>query len=231
MPLSQRQKENIAAWLRSMNKKEMPPTNWRWFRVFANLCLIKVCGVPYRELKDEMSSDLNLLDTFYLQDGWSADGPWQTTEQAANEEAKATLTGRRDAIGTGRQADYYSGSFAIQFSQLLYSKFANDFDGARCETYRQRARAFGDQFWRYFDSQGMYSRLQNMFKHHDNQFNRISNSFRTFLDLSICLRRVFCCVSLCRYHEPARALGIPWPCKRISSATPEMVGSQLGRYL
>ncbi|KAM0425901.1 hypothetical protein ACHAPT_008839 [Fusarium lateritium] len=153
-PLSDRQKGNITAWLKSMNGKEMPPTNWRWFRVFSNLALTKVCGVLYENVKDKMNADLEILDTFYLYDGWSADGPWQTPEQAEREYQQTLTTGRRDAIGVGRQVDYYSGSFAIQFSQLLYSKFANDIDGSRCDLYRQRARDFGAGIWRYFNSQG-----------------------------------------------------------------------------
>ncbi|KAF4984322.1 hypothetical protein FZEAL_473 [Fusarium zealandicum] len=157
-PLSDSQKKNVTAWLRSMNGKTMPPNNWRWFRVFSNLALVKVCGVPYKEVQDEMKMDLDLLDTFFLRDGWSADGPWQTVEQAEREKTQAQETGRRDAVGTGRQADYYSGSFAIQFSQLLYSKFAYDIDRPRCEVYRQRAREFGARIWRYFDSEGMSNR-------------------------------------------------------------------------
>ena len=57
-PLSQEEKENVGAWLRSINGLEMPNTNWLvlmriicgkyllgmyrlWFRVFANLGLKK----------------------------------------------------------------------------------------------------------------------------------------------------------------------------------------------
>lgn len=57
-------------------------------------------------------------------------------------------------MGKGRQADYYSGSFAIQFSQLLYTRFAGDLDPERCEKYRAQAREFGKGFWRYFDQDG-----------------------------------------------------------------------------
>ncbi|EWG39678.1 hypothetical protein FVEG_02413 [Fusarium verticillioides 7600] len=153
-PLNEDQKKNLKNWLKSIRGKKMPPTNWRWFRVFCNLALVKTCGLPFSEVKQEMDSDLELLDSFYIGDGWSADGPWQTVEQARQEQELAEKTGRRDAVGTGRQADYYSGSFAIQFSQVLYSKFAADLDQSRCEIYQQRARDFGTHFWRYFDSQG-----------------------------------------------------------------------------
>ncbi|KNA99729.1 hypothetical protein FOXG_03544 [Fusarium oxysporum f. sp. lycopersici 4287] len=153
-PLNEDQKKNLKNWLNSIRGKKMPPTNWRWFRVFCNLALVKTCGVPFSQVKEEMDADLELLDSFYIGDGWSADGPWQTVEQARQEQELAEKTGRRDTVGTGRQADYYSGSFAIQFSQVLYSKFAADLDESRCEMYQQRARDFGTQIWRYFDSQG-----------------------------------------------------------------------------
>jgi hypothetical protein len=153
-PLSERTKSNIKAWLHGMNGNAMPKSNWRFFRIFSNLALVKTCGVPYEIVGAEMETDLSLLDTFYRGEGWTADGPWQTKEQAEEELARSIDTNRRDTIGVGRQVDYYSGSFAIQFSQLLYARFAADIDPDRAHKYRQRARQFGAQFWRYFDSQG-----------------------------------------------------------------------------
>ncbi|KAL4744756.1 hypothetical protein BDW72DRAFT_212201 [Aspergillus terricola var. indicus] len=149
-----RVRENIVAWLRGINGKEMPVNNWRWFRVFANLALIIVGGVPYAELKGAMDDDLAVLDSFYRGGGWSGDGPWLTGEQEAELEQEYKRTRRRDKIGPGRQVDYYSSSYAIQFSQLLYAKFAAELDPARSEGYRQQAREFGRAFWRYFDRDG-----------------------------------------------------------------------------
>ncbi|KAL4915256.1 hypothetical protein BDW62DRAFT_219457 [Aspergillus aurantiobrunneus] len=145
---------NILAWLRGMNGRVMPLNNWRWFRVFSNLALILVGGLPYSELKGEMESDFAVLDSFYLGGGWSGDGPWLTPEQEAEEERECVRTGRRDRIGHGRQVDYYSGSFAIQFGQLLYVRFAAELDPDRVERYKQQAREFGSGFWRYFDEDG-----------------------------------------------------------------------------
>lgn len=150
----ERTRHNITSWLRGMNGKAMPDTNWRWFRVFANLALVRVCGVPVDEVKPEMDADLALLDSFYLEDGWSSDGPWLTADEMAQEEALFDVARRRDRVRPGRQVDYYSGSFAIQFSQLLYTKFSGDLDPQRVEKYRQQAREFGASFWRYFDSEG-----------------------------------------------------------------------------
>ncbi|KFY44786.1 hypothetical protein V494_01311 [Pseudogymnoascus sp. VKM F-4513 (FW-928)] len=145
---------NIVLWLRSMNGKDMPLNNWRWFRVFSNLALVLVAGVPHADVKEEMEQDLAVVDSFYIGEGWSGDGPWQTREQEAEEERESAKHRRRDRIGCGRQADYYSGSFAIQFSQLLYSKFAITLDPERAATYQQRAREYGSSFWRYFDENG-----------------------------------------------------------------------------
>lgn len=158
---SETARQNIITWLKCMNGKPMPENNWRWFRVLSNLALVKVCGVPYDEVKDEMANDLAILDSFNLGGGWSSDGHW--TSAAEEEEADrkiqqkvadADFGGSTSVTGQGRKADYYSGSFAIQFSQLLYVKFAADLDPPRAEKYRQWARSFGGQFWRYFDEDG-----------------------------------------------------------------------------
>ncbi|KAL2823526.1 hypothetical protein BDW59DRAFT_180582 [Aspergillus cavernicola] len=145
---------NIEAWLRGMNGKEMPPTNWRWFRVFSNLALVLVAGVPWVDVRDEMERDFAVLDSFYIGDGWSGDGKILSAEEAVEEERECIRTRRRDRIGGGRQVDFYSGSFAIQFSQLLYAKYAAGLDPDRAEVYRQRGREFGSEFWRFFDKDG-----------------------------------------------------------------------------
>ncbi|KAF1940591.1 hypothetical protein EJ02DRAFT_513013 [Clathrospora elynae] len=126
-------KKNITAWLRTINGKDFPVTNWLWFRVMTNLALIQVCGVPKGELLDAMKVDLDLMEAFYLGEGWSADGIWGDE---------------------GRQADYYSGSFAIHFSQLIYAKMAQSLDPERCGRFRSRAKEFAGAFWRYFDTNG-----------------------------------------------------------------------------
>jgi hypothetical protein len=100
------------------------------------LALVKVCGVPHADLLDAMKADLDTMDQFYLGDGWAADGLWNDL---------------------GRQADYYSGSFAIQFSQLIYAKMAQDIDPERCAQFKDKAKNFALSFWRYFDSHGEWS--------------------------------------------------------------------------
>ncbi|KAI0321986.1 hypothetical protein OF83DRAFT_1096817 [Amylostereum chailletii] len=128
-PLSEDAKRRFESWLGGMNHKEMPNTNWLWFRVFANLGLSKVGSPVYDEKR--MKADLDHLDTFYIGDGWSRDGPEGVV-----------------------QLDYYSSSFAIQYSQLIYSKLAQDIDPDRCEEFRNRARMFAQDFVCYFDEEG-----------------------------------------------------------------------------
>ncbi|KAL4867199.1 hypothetical protein BDV12DRAFT_209992 [Aspergillus spectabilis] len=123
----------LTDWLRQINDHRMPQNNWLWFRVFVNFALTKSLGVPRHEVQDQITADLQTLDAFQLGAGWSSDGLW-------GDERK--------------QADYYSGSFAIQFAQLLYVRFAGDEDTERVAGYRQSARDFGSAFWRYFDSNG-----------------------------------------------------------------------------
>ncbi|KAL4793047.1 hypothetical protein BDV19DRAFT_380360 [Aspergillus venezuelensis] len=145
---------NLVAWLRGINGRDMPLNNWRWFRVFVNLALVLVAGVPYEEVKDRMDADFAVLDSFYLGQGWSGDGPWLTSEQENEQEEKIAQTRRRGDIGPGRQVDYYSGSFAMQFSQLLYVKFAAGLDSERVERYKKQAREFAEVYWRFFDEEG-----------------------------------------------------------------------------
>lgn len=79
-----------------------------------------------------MKADLDHLDTFYIGDGWSRDGPEGVV-----------------------QLDYYSSSFAIQYAQLVYSKLAQDSDPVRCEEFRERGRKFAQDFVHYFDADGL----------------------------------------------------------------------------
>lgn len=50
--------------------------------------------------------------------------------------------------------DYYSGSFAIQYLQLLYAKLAADIDPEQASEYKERARQYAQDFVHYFDPEG-----------------------------------------------------------------------------
>lgn len=130
-PLTERERGNVQKWLGWINNKEMPNTNWLWFRVFANLAL-KKNGAEYSP--ERLEADLVHLDTFYRGDGWSNDGP-----------------------SSHRQMDYYSGSFAIQLLQLLYVKINGQDDKERAEEYKTRAKFFAKDFVHYWDEQGRWT--------------------------------------------------------------------------
>lgn len=124
---------NLVSWLQQINHRKMPQTNWLWFRVLVNLALVKTLGVQLQEVKEHIDLSLKTLDTFYIADGWNSDGLWCKERQ---------------------QADYYSGSFAIQFAQLLFVRFAPEYDPQRTERYKQQAREFAREYWRYFAPNG-----------------------------------------------------------------------------
>ncbi|KAF2663341.1 hypothetical protein BT63DRAFT_448919 [Microthyrium microscopicum] len=127
-PLTERQRENIANYFDSMNGKNMPNTNWLWFRVFANLGLAK-CGARFNQKQIDL--DMKQLMTFYRGDGWSNDGPAHY-----------------------RQMDYYSGSFAIQYLQLLYAELQKDTDKHYSEEFKERGRLYAQDFVHYFAPDG-----------------------------------------------------------------------------
>ncbi|KAL9093659.1 MAG: hypothetical protein Q9159_000188 [Coniocarpon cinnabarinum] len=127
--LSEKERENVGVWLRSINEKQMPNTNWLWFRVFANLALMRN-SAQYSQSR--LDADLDHLDTFYRGDGWSNDGPEGYT-----------------------QMDSYSGSYAIQYLQLLYAGL-NPSDTARREKYFDRARTFALDAVLFYDPEGRH---------------------------------------------------------------------------
>ncbi len=126
-PLSDKEKQNLVNWLSQVNPYEMPENNWQFFAVLVNFAL-KSVGAEYD--RERMQKSFDLYDSFYLGNGWYADG-------------------RRP------QKDYYV-SFAIHFYCLLYSKFEADTAGEeeRCELYRDRAREFAKDFIYWFDEEG-----------------------------------------------------------------------------
>ncbi|GKT58670.1 hypothetical protein ColTof3_06009 [Colletotrichum tofieldiae] len=127
--LSEKERVNVENWLgNSINEKNMPNTNWLWFRVFANLGLKKNGG---KFSQERLDADIKHLDTFYRGGGWSNDGP--------------------EGI---HQMDYYSSSFAIQFLQLLYAKLAGDDEPERAEEFRKRAQMVALDLAHYYDEEG-----------------------------------------------------------------------------
>ncbi|KAI1501121.1 hypothetical protein F5X99DRAFT_383959 [Biscogniauxia marginata] len=127
--LNEKERVNVEKWLgNSINEKNMPNTNWLWFRVFANLGLKKNGGKFSQERLDR---DIEHLNGFYRGEGWSNDGP--------------------EGI---HQMDYYSSSYAIQFLQLLYAKLAGEDEPARAEEFKKRAQLVALDLIHYYDNEG-----------------------------------------------------------------------------
>ena len=124
-PLSDTEKQNLAAWLGQINAHTIPDCNWQFFRILVNLAL-KSVGMPYSP--ELLEDGLCKIDSYYSGDGWSTDG-------------------------ASVQKDYYI-PWAIQYYGLLYSKFAADTDPRRAALYRQRAQLFAQQFVYWFDANG-----------------------------------------------------------------------------
>lgn len=99
----------------------------------ANVGLHKVGASTYDSQVLEL--DLEFMDTFFVDESWSADGP----------------------VSEGiKQMDYYSASFALQFAPLLFmaSDVAQKEHKVRCQMYRARAQHFASSFVRWFDEKG-----------------------------------------------------------------------------
>ncbi|WOO76912.1 uncharacterized protein LOC62_01G000526 [Vanrija pseudolonga] len=98
-PLSDEAKTRVAKWITAINDVEIPPNNWRWFRILANVSL-KSVGAEYSEAAIEET--LEFVESHYNADGFPADGPCD--QMIAY--------------------DYYATSFAIPFYSLLYTRLA-----------------------------------------------------------------------------------------------------------
>ncbi len=124
-PLSQKEKDNLYRWLSFVNTKKAWDCNWRLFAVMVNLGFKKV-GMPYNS--EVVEAALDIVETFYLGDGWYADGK-------------------------PAHSDYYV-PFAIYFYQLIYAKEMEKEDPARCALIKDRAKKFAEDFIYFFSTKG-----------------------------------------------------------------------------
>ena len=123
-PLSQKAKDNLAAYLKHARRFDYADNNWKFFRVLVDLGL-EECGVAFdRSLTEQY---LEELDGFYLGDGWYRDG-------------------------NVRRIDHYI-PFAMHFYGLIYAKLARG-DEARVAAYKERARLFAKDIASWFDEDG-----------------------------------------------------------------------------
>lgn len=69
-PLTAKEKDNLASWLRQINRKPLSDNNWHFFRVLVNLALRKLGQEHDWEQAEE---DLVFLENLYAEDGWYHD--------------------------------------------------------------------------------------------------------------------------------------------------------------
>ncbi len=124
-PLDDDTQAAVADWLRGINDVDVPDSNWLFFRVLANEGL-RAVGADQDDA--QVREDLDRLESFALADGWYGDGP------------------------EGR-CDYYT-AWELHTDGLLYATLAEDRDPERADRIRDRARAFADEFDRWFAADG-----------------------------------------------------------------------------
>ncbi|WP_406316458.1 DUF2264 domain-containing protein [Streptosporangium sp. NBC_01639] len=124
-PLSGRERDNLAAWLRHALTVEPADNNWHFFPVLVGLGLDRV-GVGFDPAPN--AARLERLESFALGGGWYSDGPTA-------------------------QRDYYV-PFAMHYYGLIYAALAGGRDPGRAERLRERAAAFALDFQHWFASDG-----------------------------------------------------------------------------
>lgn len=122
----------LVAWLDRINHVELVRSNWLFFRLLVNAGLERV-GAPANRTRT--AADEATLDSFYLGDGWYADG------QGGGH--------YRD----GRLGDYYI-PMAFQFYSLVLARLDPTPDPARLSRTAERARRFAEDFQHWFAADG-----------------------------------------------------------------------------
>jgi len=124
-PLHQNQRQNLMAWISSIEKGGKPKNNWIFFRVLVQLAMQRL-GQPIDVAQN--ADDLAAIDKLYLADGWYSDGP-------------------------SFQRDYYI-PMAMHYYGLIYAMHAQNIDPERCARYRERAALFARDFQHWFTPEG-----------------------------------------------------------------------------
>ncbi|WP_070971620.1 DUF2264 domain-containing protein [Vibrio sonorensis] len=122
--LSESEKVNLVEWLSSVSALQIPPNNWRWFRI---LILTALDHLGQTIDRDVLSSDLAFIDELYLNQGWYQDG-------------------------SNGVLDYYN-PFAFQLYALMYCRW-NHYQGPLCEKMIARAVEFADTYQIWFGDDG-----------------------------------------------------------------------------
>ncbi|MCL2410004.1 MAG: DUF2264 domain-containing protein [Treponema sp.] len=123
--LSQKEKGNIYRWLSFIEKRELPPNNWHFFRILVCACFREL-GLPVNENAEKESFDL--IESLYRADGWYEDG------SAGN-------------------FDLYN-PMGFHYYGLIWAKLAGAHNLQYSERYIERALLFSKNFTSWFTSSG-----------------------------------------------------------------------------
>ena len=126
-PISEAERERVATYLNQVNDVELYECNWLFFRVVSNVGL-RAVGAPHDWAQTQET--LDRLESYYLSDGWYADGP----------EGE-------------RPCDYYI-PWAMHAYGLLYATLAGEADPERAERFRERAAKFATHHRHWFAPDG-----------------------------------------------------------------------------
>jgi hypothetical protein len=124
-PLDKTEQERLYTWLAAIEKRELPATNWHFFRILV-CTAFRELGLPVDERAERESFDL--IESCYAGDGWYQDG-------------------------IGGNYDFYN-PFGFHYYGLIYAKLAAHRDQDRAARYIERARLFAPRFAAWFREDG-----------------------------------------------------------------------------
>jgi hypothetical protein len=117
--------QQLHAWLNQINLKQIPHTNWLFFRVLVNTFFLNSqCDVDEQLLEQDLAE----IDSYYLNDGWYYDG-------------------------YRNQIDYYI-PFAMQYYGLLFTQLTDDEENRFTPLFKERGALFARTFKNWFDAKG-----------------------------------------------------------------------------
>ncbi|MDR1904522.1 MAG: DUF2264 domain-containing protein [Treponema sp.] len=119
------QQGQLYAWLSSIEQRELPPSNWHFFRILV-CTAFRELGLPVNERAERESFDI--VESCYRGEGWYEDGK-------------------------GGNYDLYN-PMGFHFYTLLYAKLAGKRDPERSALYIERARLFACKFAAWFRGDG-----------------------------------------------------------------------------
>ncbi|MDR2028922.1 MAG: DUF2264 domain-containing protein [Treponema sp.] len=123
--LDKTEQEQLYTWLAAIEGRELPDTNWHFFRILVCTAFRKL-GLPVDEGAEKESFDR--IEACYVGDGWYQDG-------------------------IGGTYDFYN-PFGFHFYGLVYAGLAADQDRSRAAIYVERARLFAPRFAAWFREDG-----------------------------------------------------------------------------